>query len=330
MAILATSKVLTLDYWKPAYQLKIGDYLFDKEGKIVQIKLIQEYRADNCYSVNFNDYLSVSGDINLGFPVETPKYRKRTYQYMGVQKFRRPLMAFKLDKLQDIPLKTKTNRLLYSVPTTKPIELPHQDLPVPPFIFGFWFFSRKSTGCVSAARGHHEEIAAQFKDFGYKIKTGRTLNTGEKEFKIFPSIESQLIPNVPNKIPNNYLLGSVEQRIALLKGILVAKNRQYSPKKDWFRFTDPHYGIVLAIQSLVESIGCKSKLVHDESMQNYTLFFKSRIKLISNQVSPPIRVHQSRRYITSVTPIQPQSCVHIETTGSDNTILVGEGFISCL
>jgi len=36
MAILATEKVLTLDWWKPASKLVIGDYVFDKDGKIVR------------------------------------------------------------------------------------------------------------------------------------------------------------------------------------------------------------------------------------------------------------------------------------------------------
>ena len=70
MAILANQKVLTLDYWKAARNLQPGDYVFDKDGKIVQIKLVQEYRAQQCYEVMFNDYLSVAGDQHLGFLVE--------------------------------------------------------------------------------------------------------------------------------------------------------------------------------------------------------------------------------------------------------------------
>ena len=45
MAILATEKVLTLDYWKRAGSLVEGDYVFDRNGKIVRVKLVQNYQA---------------------------------------------------------------------------------------------------------------------------------------------------------------------------------------------------------------------------------------------------------------------------------------------
>jgi len=328
MAILATERVLTLDWWKPASKLEVGDYVFDKDGKPVRITLVQQYRSESCHEVTFSDYLSVAGDEHLALPTENSKYRKRTYEYKGVNRFRRPLKPLPVSELLALPLKNVKNRLEYSVPTAKAIALPHKDYPVPPFIFGFWFFSRRSTKTLAAARGYGEYVGEKFKDHGYKITKHRTLHTGEQEFKVFPSIESQLIPNVPNQLTQNYLLGSPEQRIELLSGILCAKNRQYSVKTDTFRFTSHHFGTVKLVQGLVESIGCKSKLIEDEYLKNYTVTFKSRTQLVPNQISPPVKVHQARRYVTNISPIPGQMCVHIETDGADNTILVGEGFIS--
>ena len=330
MAITANEKVLTLDYWKPARKLRVGDYVFDKDGNVVQIKLIQEYRSEDCYEVTFNDYLSMRGDQNLGFPTETPKHRKRMHEYKGKFKFRRPLKPLKVKDFQATSLKTKYNRLAFSVQTAKPLELPHQYLPVPPFIFGFWLFGRKAGKKFVATQGKTEEVAEKFKDHGYKLVFHKLMSNGERNFSVTPSIESQLAPNVPSKIPNNYLLASVEQRTELLKGILCAKHRLYSPKTDTFRYTSSHFGSVTQIQYLVESLGIKTKLFHDTILNNYVLTFKTRIKLVSHQVSPPVKVHFGRRFITSITPIPAQSCIHIETTGSDNTILVGEGFIPCL
>ena len=89
MAILATEKVLTLDYWKKAGDLQTGDYVFDKDGNIVQVKLIQSYRADGCYRVWLDDNLTVGGDDRLGFLVENRKHRQRQSNYKGVFKFRK-------------------------------------------------------------------------------------------------------------------------------------------------------------------------------------------------------------------------------------------------
>ena len=303
--------------------------MFDMNGKIVQIKLIQQYYSENCKRVTFNDHLSVSGDTRLNFLVEDLKYRNRVHQYIGHFQFRRPLKQKSVQDLQNEPLRDKRERLVYSVPTTRPLELPHQTLPIPPFIFGFWFFNRKSNGRFSAPKKYHDDVIARFKDHGYKVKLGRKLSGGRQEFTVAPTIESQLVPNIPNRVTNNYLLASPEQRLELLQGVMVSKWAQYNEKDDRFRFSSNNFPTVLRIQALVESLGSKTRIELHETNGTYQIFFKTRLKLVSNQQSPPVKVHLGRRYIKNITNIAPQMCVHVETTSKDSTILVGEGFIPC-
>lgn len=329
MAILANQKVLTLDYWKLANKIQPGDYLFDRNGKPVKVKLVQEYFSDDCYEVMLNDYLTISGDKRLEFLVENFKYRDRVTEYKGYHPFRRPLKPMNVENLLDGELTDERNRKTYSIPTTKPIELPHQTLPVPPFVFGFWFINRKQSGFFTTSPSTQEEVERQLKEFGYKIKIRKTLQNGWRQFTISPTIESQLAPNIPTKIPANYLLADKEQRIELLRGIVHARSRSYSQKRDRFQFSSAHYGTVLVIQGLVESLGGKTRITHNEKNGDYQLIFKTKLNLVHNQVSKPIKIHQARRYIKKITKIQPQSCVHIETEGEDNSYLVGEGFISC-
>lgn len=325
MAILATEKILTLDYWKLANQIQPGDYVFDKNGKLVKVKLAQPVMAPKCYEVMFNDYLRVSGDSHLAFPVETPKYRKRVDEYRGKKKFKRPLVKKAIEELSTLPLKTKYNRLAYSVPTAKPLELPHQDLPVPPFVFGLWFCCTKRNRMFSIADNYVHFVHDKLKSYGYQP----IFNKHARFFSVFPTVESQLAPNIPVKIPANYLLASAEQRIELLQGILYAKPRQYSKAKDSFRVTDQNFRTIQQIQALVESLGHRTKIEYDETKKYYTIYFKSRIKLMEHQVSPPVKVHHARRYIKEIEPIPAQQCIHIETDGDDNSFLVGEGFIAC-
>ena len=328
MAILSNEKVLTLDYWKPAYKLQVGDYVFDRNGKVVRIKLIQEYRAEDCYEVQFDDALCVSGDHNLCFMIETRKYRQRLYDYKGVNRFRRPLKHTKLQDLLEQPLVHTNLRKNFSVPTTQPVVLPHQDLPIPPFVMGFWFFSKKGKGMYSASAKNCDTVKEKLRDYGYKTKHYCKYPNGKHTFWIIPTVESHLIPNIPKQIPNNYLLASVEQRIDLLSGVIMAKPGQYNEKKDTFQVTSQHLPTVIQIQYLVESLGSKTSVYNRPQFGNYTLTFKSKHHLVPYQRSKPVKVHHDRRSITSITKIPGQSCIHIETTGDDNTILVGEGFIS--
>lgn len=327
MAITANTKILTLDYWKPAYKLEVGDWVFDRNGKPVQIKLAQQYQGIQCYEVTFNDLLTVSGDSKLSLPTENNKYRTRLAIYKGKLKFRRPLRPLTAEQLLDTPLLDQRNRKTISVPTAHPLQLPHKDLPIPPFLFGLWFFARRSTGRLAAAPGLGDFVHEKFRDAGYKVRIRAKLSEGRYDFNTTPNIDRQLVPNIPKSIPNNYLLSSPEQRQELLSGIICSKPRQYNKREDTFRFTSAVYDTVRRVQLLAESLGCKTQLEHDTHKNDYTVFFKSRLQLIPNQVSPPVKVHYGRRYITRIDPIPSQLCVYIETTGEDNTILVGEGFI---
>lgn len=329
MAILATERVLTLDWWKPANQLTKGDYVFDCSGELVKVTLVQEYRQEDCYEVTFCDYLTVSGDAQLGFLTEDMQYRKHVNQYKGKLQFRRQLKPMTVGQLLEVPLKDHRDRQAYSVPSTQPLQLPHQDLPVPPFVFGFWFFNRRNNKSLCAPEGMHDEIIEKFKDHGYKIQTGRKVPRGRLEFFVTPTVESQLVPNIPKQIPQNYLLAAPEQRIELLSGIMSAKKAQYNEKRDLFRFTSFHKPTFSSVQQLVESLGSKTKSECHSILDNFSLFFKIKHKIMEKQKPPTKKPHPARRYIKQINKIQGQLCVHIETTSPTGTILVGEGFIPC-
>lgn len=324
MAITAIEKVLTLDYWKYASKLQVGDYVFNREGKPVKIKLIQQYFSEDCYRVKLDDHLTVSGDKHLAFRLENRKYRNRIHQYKMVHKrFKRPLKHMTVLDIQETGLRNNFGWHEFSIPSTKPLDLPHQDLPVPPFVFGFWIMNKTMKG-MRFPTGYEESITEKFKDHGYKV-----IKQSKNNFMVVPSIESQLAPFIPTKIPANYMLASVEQRTELLSGILHSKSRLYSVKTDTFSVSSKAYRAIAQIQQLVESLGCKTISELKDSIGQHYLRFKYRYsKLVPQQESSKVKVTHARRYIRAIEPIQSQMCVHIETEGDDNTILVGEGFIS--
>jgi len=330
MAILATQKVLTLDYWKIAQDIRPGDIVFDRLGRKVRVKLAQPLDKRPCYRVTFLDGTSVAGDKDLKLPVETPKYRKRVWEYKGKFQFRRPLSNYSLGTLSEIELTNKHGRLMYSVPTAGPLELPHRDLPVPPFVFGLWFFSKRKDGTLKIPAQHFDFIVEKLKDYGYLPTSWRDPIKKRQVYSTKPTVLSHLAPNVPYKIPNNYLLASPEQRLGLLSGIMYAKPNQYNQKLDRFRFSSKHLPTVKQIQYLAETLGCKTVLEGRNPLSGYTVYIKTKLKLMEHQTSKPIKVRQNWRMITKIEKIIPQACVHIELDGDDSTMLVEEGFIACL
>jgi hypothetical protein len=329
LAILAKQRILTLDYWKFAHDLKVGDYVFDKDGKLQRIKVVQEYRSEDCYVVYFSDGLYVAGDQHLGMQVEDKRYRDRLVQYKGKYKFKRPLKFKKVTDLPATNLKANNGRHLFSVPSAKPLEFPHQSLPVPPFVFGFWYMNHKSRNRITVPKIHSELVRDKFKDAGYSIKERTIQNDGGRSIEIYPKMERHLDYSVPHLIPTNYLLASADQRLELLKGILHCRTKTYSKSKDEFRLTFNHRPMLTQMDFLIRSLGYKTRIDDNPARNQATLFFRSPIKLVEQQRprTKPV-VHITRRYIIEVTKLPPQLCVHIETEGADNSILVGEGFIA--
>ena len=330
MAILATQKVLTLDYWKIAKDIKPGDIVFNKLGHKVPVKLVQILDKRPCYRATFLDGTSVSGDKDLKFSLETLKYRNRASEYKGVLKFRRPLVQKSIGELTSEPLVNKNNRSKYSVATAGLLELPYKDLPVPPFVFGFWFFCKRKDGTIKIPKQYMEFIENKFKDYGYLLTYWRDPIKKNRVYNTKPTVMSHLVPNVPYKIPNNYLLASPEQRIELLSGIMHAKPRQYNQATDTFRFTSQHFPTVKQIQYLAETLGCKTKLDGPHKLTGYTVTIKTKLKLMEEQHPKPIKIRQNWRILSKIEEITPQACVHIEIDGEDNSMLVEEGFIACL
>jgi len=328
MAILANQKILTLDYWKTAHDLKKGDIVFDRMGKPRTVTLVQEYRATSCFEITFNDYLKVSGDQNLSFLLEDTGYRVRLFKYKGVKKFEKQLILRTIEELMEPDEE-------YSLPTAGAIELPHQTLPVPPFLFGFWFFNRLKTRRLPVKMapppGLREVVHEKFREHGYKIREHDLLPKGERMFSVSPTLESHLIGVPTHRIPNNYLWASVEQRIELLRGILHAKSHQFIKEKQRFRFSTKYHAIAVQVQGLLESLGHRILPKHETSANYYTIWFRSQLPLMEGQTfKSKVMVHNGRRFIKGVKKLPAQLCVHIETDGPDNSILVGEGFISCL
>lgn len=330
MAIAANTKVLTLDYWKRAEHLKPGDWVFDKEGQPVQIKSIQHFYSEDCYAVIFNDSHYVIGDDYLSFWLENTQYRKQLIRckMKTIRGFRRPLRKYSVKTLRQSNLRNSKNRSEYSLPSNKPLEFPMQDLPVPPFIFGLWYSARIKDKIFSIRDEFKDEVYKKFKDLGYKVEELYSPKKNTTKFRETPNIERQLISNIPSRIPTNYILSSIEQRVELLSGLIYARRAQYNEKTDSFRITSRDPDFILQVQCIAESLGCRTSVMFSKHREHYHINFKSKHKLIHNQNSRPLKVHYSRRMIVEVRKVQPQMVVHIETHGEDSSVAVAEGFIS--
>ena len=334
MAITANTKVPTLDYWKLARHIEVGDMLFNKEGMPVKVKLVQHYYVEECYEVTFSDYVVAEGDRHLSFLVEDREYRNKTFRYKGIKKMRRPLKLKSVLDLQEEGLLYDGTRATYSIPTTKPIALPAQMPSIPPFVMGYWVNSEKQykhwgkkTYRLSVWSILEKETVEKFKEFGYKLKKDWSKFAESLRYEETPSIKKQLHPNYPTYIPENYIMGSIDERLELMQGVFYAKPKSYRPKEDMFLYASSDLKQLKQLQGVLESLGEKTSILHKNTLNYYILKFKPKYKYLPIQSEPKIKVHRNRRMIKQISQLPAQMCVHIEVDNEDPTFLVGEGFI---
>ena len=329
MAITATTSILTGNDWQYAKDIRPGDWVFNRLGKPVKVKLAQMYRSEDCYRVTFSDYLTVEGDTHLAFPIEDRNYREHCWIYKGKYKKTAQPKVTKCSDLSALTDKCRQGRMKYSVPTTEPIQLPHQPLDIPPFIFGFWFIARKANKTLTVPVEFSEKVFTILKENGYKIEKTFQDIRGYKKFTTQPSIWTQLAGKIPTKMPLSYLNGSHEQRLELIQGILCARHCKKSTKQGYFTFKSSKKHISTAFQYLSESLGAVSSLTYDKHANTYDVNVHRLQPFLPEMAPARPYTHYARRYVKSIEPIPAQLCVHIETDDEDGSFLTGEGFIPC-
>ena len=329
MAISATSSVLTANDWQYAKDIKPGDYVFNQLGQPVKVKTVQTYRSEDCYRVTFDDYLSIDGDLHLAFPIEDRQYRKRALAYRGRLQRYAKLKIINVQSLCELDLTHRGNRSTYSVPTTEPVQLPHQPLGIPPFVYGLWFAGRMSRRQIHIPYEFLDDAIEKLTNAGYKVtKTGPYRQKYER-IRTEPSIWDQLRGLQTRKIPIQYLYSSAEQRLELIQGLLSAKPCKKTGSTGLFCIKTRKKHISAAIQYLSESLGAKTIPTEDKITGTYDLRIFRITPFIEQMAQKRAAAHLARRYVKSIKPISAQLCVHIETDEKDGTFLVGEGFIPC-
>lgn len=325
MAISSDTPIPTLNSWLPASKLKPGDYVYGPDGLPKQIKVIQDYIPTKMYAVHLSDGVIVEGDKNLAFELETFKYRLKLCDYKGTprrwMKLRRKTVTDLLD--EGLRAKMDAGRYEYSIPTTKPIQYRHEDFPVPPFIIGYWYAGQTRKSRIRCKPDNIKAMQEKLKDYGYTSKPSR--NTW---LNLVPDITKQLKLHyliLPRTIPIEYFFGSVEQRLELLRGIMLTRATPYDVSTDVFTYKTRRRGFAVLLRGLLESLGITNSMKFNKVSLTYEVRFRTSFDLLVERNKKRGVSRFGRRFVRKIEEIESRHCVHIE---ADGTFLAGEGYVA--
>ena len=332
MAITENTPIPTQAGWILARDLQVTDKVFGMDGQPKQVISIQSYEAPT-YVVEMSDNTGVIGDRHLTFLVQDKAQRNRIFtrlRNLRENKTRAKSLTLKyqscsVDELMAQGLRDSIDqRRAYSVPTTQPIAFPTIDYPVPPFVVGLWYMTKRRDNLQKMFPENFRAVERKLRSVGYLPLTKKLQ---VPRFEIRPPLKYAFLvkyPTVPTTIPDDYFIGNPDQRVELLRGILWGKPRCYRKDKGSYEFKTKDYRFLRKVQGLCESLGIRTRLQLRKSFKIYTLTFKTNLALMPGMVESQEIGTTQRRYIKNIAAEPVSRCVHIT---AEEPFVVGEGYI---
>jgi hypothetical protein len=322
MAISLTTPVPGPNGWYQAGELQKGSLVFDRWGNAQTVLSTHLYTPTKLYRLWYTDGNYV--EIDPHQRIEYVKEESRRWHVVYNENRQRATrsdkqMRFKTgQEFFDGPLVDKRNRKDFSTPNTLPVHFYTEDLPVPPFIAGWWYANRNTNQARLT-------IHAKVKDYFIQTLTSlrwKVIKKKNGKIAIPQSIGTTMLtryPTIPTKLPPQYVFGSIEQRIELLRGIMVNYPNSYKPKTDLFVIETRRTFFIKVIRGILESLGVRAL----ESKGSLT--FRTDIQLLPWQKKTRPHTAYKYRLIAEVHDIEPRPCIHIET---EKPMLISAAYIS--
>lgn len=359
-----SEQIRTLTGWTTLGELKVGDKIFNPNGKICEVTYLHPIHLPKAYELIFDDGSRVKASaehIWLTYSAsELEALTKRNSEFRARRRAKRPSRG--KGKRPDLALRNSTQKYDYkeapsgslrttqqiydslyirdgsrcnhAVPLTKPLEFPEAKLPIDPYMLGAWLGDGSSSGGSFA--GIDPEIWQEFEKLGFKVTHSLTTNCVHY-IRDFTGRLKRLGVRSNKHIPIQYLNASIDQRLALLQGLMDTDGTVCDGGS--VEFTNTNKRVIDGIYELIVSLGWKARVVEGRSTLNgidkgpkwdikwtpdkYVFRLPRKIK---KQRLATRRVTKFR-YIVDCVSIEPVPMRCITVSDPDGMFLIGKSMI---
>ena len=248
--------------WTTMEHLKVGDEVFDMNGKTTKVIAVSEVKNLPCYKVTFSNSCSVICDNEHQWYAEFGSRARENVNAKG-------WAVTSIDEMYE----RKNNGESVIVPIPAPLELPDANLPVDPWLLGYWLGDgSKDHASISCCDEWADEVVDRINSATpYKVEnTNHDKRNKSVQINVRDGFKVALreLGVLGNKhIPEAYLRGSVSQRLALLQG-LMDSDGTINAERGRARFYSTDKALRDGVAELVSSLGevCSS---HENEAQGF-------------------------------------------------------------
>ena len=271
-------------------ELKVGDYVFDADGKPTKITYTSPiYLNNECYKITFEDGEEIVADAEhqwYVYDIFSNASSKNEYVIRLTKQMANKYIVNKQYK--------------YSIPLCNPINYQKKDFLINPYVLGVWLGDGDSSNpYITSHINDYQELKMNLEDCGVKIdvikyesrpnivklkidlKTLDKLTNNTKNKTKLNLKELNLINN--KHIPEEYFYGSIQQRLNLLQGLMDTDGSIDKAKN--CRLTQSNYEFIKQFSRLLDSLGIKNNIKTKNAKCNgntfitYSINFRTDINL---------------------------------------------------
>lgn len=347
--------------WTVMGALKRGDTVFDERGMPCRVlRALRAQEAPESMKVTFSDGSVIYADAEHLWFTYTKNARDTLHTGgSGKDDGKRKAGGRIADTTPKVrttseiasSLRVHSNQQLnHSVKLCEPVQCPLADLPLHPYVFGVWLGDGHTRAAKLTIGVKDREVLDEFTRLGHPPTRVRQKG-GALEVEV-PSLKEPLRGMgflaakarvwAPKSVPPIYLRSSVEQRQALLEGLMDTDGT--AAKNGSCCFDNTNENIADAVFDLVQGLGAKAgRLVKRPTITGRPQavcapchritftpnFFVFRLtRKAGRQNTTKRRLTQQWRYITNVEPVAPMRMRCIEVDSPSHLYLAGRSYIA--
>jgi len=272
-----STNIPTPDGWRKVEEIKIGDYLFDRQGNPTKVLGVYPQGKKEVYEITFGDGRQAKCSIDHIWSVhkrtwgEANYYRERTTEEILKDNY----------KIVD---KRGRKQHSYSIPCCQPVQYSEKTYLIHPYVIGAFL----GDGCC---KGHSRLVLSSENDeipeycaelignieikdwYGQKYKH-TFFNKTTQEYLLtkdfFKDFSEELLQySYDKKIPSIYKYGSIEQRYQLLQG-LFDTDGSIQKNNGSVSFTSTSLSLIKDVQEVLYSLGHSSIITETKRKSLYT------------------------------------------------------------
>lgn len=375
-ALSLDTDIPTISGWKKMGDIHEGDIVFGPDGKPTRVVYESPLFHKRMFEVEFEDGAVIKASADHIWTVKSKastaamKRKPKTKRNRATARYRDggwfDATTEELSKKYYHDRKDgKGREYFYRVPMTKPVEYPERDLPIDPYLLGVWLGDgSRHNGHIAVSYADAQETMENLAGCGYELTFKEHKNRTPSIIvdwhgRGFQADEGSFIGKLrtigvyKNKhIPAEYMTASVEQRLALLQGLMDTDGDV--TKRGECTFTQKDSGLVESVSELLASLGIKSKVLSRKVTCNGKPAGTAyHVHFFTDQNMPCFRMERKRERLKQVLssrmdsksivrieeiPIEPSKCIMVDNeshlylagksyTATHNTFIVAVLFI---